>query len=207
LDKQAVQEHDVHGAVYSYGYDTDEQQRHLEGIEQKLNSIDTFLERVEERKGASGDEVPSNITDHESGKIKGSHGSIQGYKGIAVGDGTIPIIGAAEVCGSGSKGEHFTAMVTNLAGQLQGLKGKDKPLEGSIGDGDRGYCTEHHLKEGNGRLKGSYRTRNSAKGMSSLRGGLSMGGSSGLRRKTLFMMSRETATGVLQGRSVPAKGR
>jgi hypothetical protein len=45
------------------------------------------------------------------------------------------------------KANRFTAMAANLAGQMQGLKGKDKPLEGAIGEGDTGYFTEHNLKE------------------------------------------------------------
>jgi hypothetical protein len=57
LDKQAAQEQDLYGAAYSYGYDKDYQQRHLERVEQKLGSINTFLDTAEERKGASGDEV------------------------------------------------------------------------------------------------------------------------------------------------------
>ncbi|MDR0722364.1 MAG: hypothetical protein LBF75_06160 [Treponema sp.] len=45
-------------------------------------------------------------------------------------DGANQIIEAAEAFGSGS--EHFTAMAASLAGRMQGLKGKDKPLEGAI---------------------------------------------------------------------------
>jgi hypothetical protein len=95
----------------------------------------------------TGQPIHTNITDNESGKLKGPHGSIQEYKGIAVADGTSPIIGAAEAFESESESEQVTAMVVNRAGQMQGLKGKDKLLEGAIGEGDRGYCTEHHLKE------------------------------------------------------------
>ncbi|MDR0721558.1 MAG: transposase [Treponema sp.] len=62
-------------------------------------------------------------------------------------DGANQVIVAAEAFGSGSESEQVTAKVTNLAGQWQGLMGKDKPLEGTIGAGNRGYFTEHRLKE------------------------------------------------------------
>jgi hypothetical protein len=45
--------------------------------------------------------VQSNITDHENGKLKGPHGSIQGYKGIAVADSANQVIVAVEAFGSG----------------------------------------------------------------------------------------------------------
>jgi hypothetical protein len=62
---------------------------------------DPFLKTAEDRKGASGAEVQSNITDNESAKIKGPHGSIQGYKGIAVAHSANQVIVVVEACGSG----------------------------------------------------------------------------------------------------------
>ena len=39
-----------------------------------------------ERMGVSGKEIQSNVTDNESAKIKGPHGVVQGYTGIAAAD-------------------------------------------------------------------------------------------------------------------------
>jgi hypothetical protein len=76
LDTQAEGEKDLHGAAYAYVYDKEYQKRHPERIGQKIEYIDTFLKTAEEREGASGEEVKSNITDNESAKIKGPHGYI-----------------------------------------------------------------------------------------------------------------------------------
>ena len=58
----------------------------LERLDKKAEKILEFLNTHEERRGASGAIIKSNITDNESGKIKGPHGVIQGYNGIAVAD-------------------------------------------------------------------------------------------------------------------------
>jgi hypothetical protein len=96
LDKEAAGEKDLSGAAYSYVYDKKYQDKHNERIEKKLKYIDTFLSTAEPRLGAGGEEIKSNITDRESGKITGAHGYIEGYKGIAVADSANQVIVAAE---------------------------------------------------------------------------------------------------------------
>ena len=54
-------------------------QKKLERLEKKAAKILDFLETHEERRGASGEIIKSNVKDNESGKIKGPHGVIQGY--------------------------------------------------------------------------------------------------------------------------------
>jgi hypothetical protein len=58
----------------------------VERLEKQCAKILTFLASHEKRIGAGGEEVKSNITDNESATIKGPHGVIQGYNGIAVAD-------------------------------------------------------------------------------------------------------------------------
>jgi hypothetical protein len=108
LDKESAKEKELSGVAFSYVYDKEYQEKHLERIEKKLGYIDGFLATAEERKGASGEEIKSNITDNQSAKIKGAHGYIQGYNGIAVADSKSQVIVAAEACGSGSESEHFS---------------------------------------------------------------------------------------------------
>jgi hypothetical protein len=86
LDNQAAGEKDLSGASFSCVYDKEYQDKHPERIEKKLKYIDTFPETAEEQKGADGEEVKSNITDNGSAKIKGTHGYIRGYNGIAMTD-------------------------------------------------------------------------------------------------------------------------
>jgi hypothetical protein len=75
LDKEAGSEKDLSGTAYSYVYDEKYQKRHLERIGEKIKYLDDYLKTAKERKGVGGEEVKSNITDNESGKIKGAHGS------------------------------------------------------------------------------------------------------------------------------------
>jgi hypothetical protein len=67
------------------GDDLERRARNIERLEKKLRKVDEFLKAAEPKKGASGAEVQSNITDNESARIKGPHGHIQGYNGIAGG--------------------------------------------------------------------------------------------------------------------------
>jgi hypothetical protein len=128
-------------------YDQEYQQRHVERIEKKIKYIDEFLSTAEERQGAGGEAVKSNITDNESAKIKGAHGYIQGYNGIAVGDSKNQVIVAAEAFGSGSESEYFSGMLDNLNKTMKDLSGKEEPLEDAIVEGDTGYYTEKNLRE------------------------------------------------------------
>jgi hypothetical protein len=145
FDKQAASEKDFSGTAFSYVYDKEYQDKRLERIKKKLKYIDTFLESAEERKGAGGGEVKSNITDNGSAKIKCPHGYIQGYNGIAIADTKSRIIVAAEAFGSGS--ETFPEMLGALAETMGALSGKEEPLEGAIVEGDTGYFSEESLRE------------------------------------------------------------
>lgn len=56
LDKQE-QKASLNPTCYALVYDEEYHKRHLKGIQEKLPSIDTFLESAEPRNGASGTEV------------------------------------------------------------------------------------------------------------------------------------------------------
>jgi hypothetical protein len=88
-----------------YIKDKEKGKRHRERIEKKIAKIENFLKIIdaegnererEEKLGASGQPINSNITDNESALIKGPHGYIQGYNGIAIADSKSQVIVAAE---------------------------------------------------------------------------------------------------------------
>jgi len=83
----------------------------LERMEKKAKRILDFLETHNEKRGARGEVIQSNITDNESGKIKGPHGVIQGYDGLAVTDSKNQIIVAAGAYGSVAEGQYFGQML------------------------------------------------------------------------------------------------
>ncbi|MDR2633592.1 MAG: hypothetical protein LBC51_08240 [Treponema sp.] len=99
VDKQGGEETDISGAAFSYVYGEEYQRRHLKRIEKKRETEIRFSRRW--RKG-TGQAVKSNITDKESAKVKGAHGYIQGYNGIAIADRANQVIVAAESFGSGT---------------------------------------------------------------------------------------------------------
>jgi transposase len=77
-----------------------EQIQKLRAVSRK---IQRFLATEAPRKGSSGDEVKSNITDPESAKMKTSHGVIQGYTGVAAVDSAHQVVVHAEAFGQGQE--------------------------------------------------------------------------------------------------------
>jgi len=67
----------------------------------KVAEIKAFLEHNEQKRGPTGNEQKSNLTDPESAKMTSSRGVIQGYNGLAVVDDQAQIVVHAEAHGSG----------------------------------------------------------------------------------------------------------
>ena len=122
------------------------EERKLERLEKKAEKILDFLETHEERLGAGGDVIKSNVTDNESGKIKGPHGVIQGYNGIAVADSKNQVIVAANAYGSVSEKQYFPEMLEKTERSMRPIKGEN-PLKGTVMLGDNGYFSEDNLQE------------------------------------------------------------
>jgi hypothetical protein len=104
------------------------------------------LETHEERIGAGGDAIKSNITDNESGTIKGAHGVIQGYNGIAVTDSKNQVIVAANAYGSVYEGQYFPEMLEETERSMRAVKGEENPLKGTIILADTDYFCEENLQ-------------------------------------------------------------
>jgi transposase len=77
-----------------------EQIRKLRAASKKIKH---FIETESPRKGVSGQEVKSNITDNDSAKMKTSHGVIQGYTGVAAVDSKHQVVVHAEAFGQGQE--------------------------------------------------------------------------------------------------------
>jgi len=84
ISKTIIEKHRQNDIIGKEEQEAD--QKKLERLEKNAERILDFLETHEERLGKRGETIKSNITDNESGKIKGPHGVIQGYNGIAVAD-------------------------------------------------------------------------------------------------------------------------
>ena len=124
----------------------DEDEKKLERLEKKAEKILDFLETHEDRRGAGGEIIKSNITDNESGTIKGPHGIIQGYNGIAVTDSKNQVIVAAKAYGSVYEGQYFPEMLEKTERSMREVKGKENPLKGAIILADTDYFSEDNLQ-------------------------------------------------------------
>jgi transposase len=129
------------------GEDGERRARSVERLEKKLKKLNAFLKKAQPRTGATGEEVQSNITDNESALIKGPHGYIQGYNGIAAADSGNQIIVSAEVIGSGPESGSFPQMLDSLEENMSGVTGKEEPLKKALVVGDTGYFSEGNLQE------------------------------------------------------------
>jgi transposase len=67
----------------------------------KVAQIKAFLEKNEKKRGPTGNEQKSNLTDPDSAKMTSSRGVIQGYNGLAVVDDRAQIVVHVEAHGSG----------------------------------------------------------------------------------------------------------
>jgi len=156
------------------GKDKDRRERSIARLEKKLKKLNKFLKDAEPRKGVTGEEVQSNVTDNESALIKGPHGYIQGYNGIkglrpsvphsfghvrastaatslrssiAIADSGSQIIVSAEVVGSGPESGSFPKMLDSLEENMKTVTGKKEPLKKALLEGDTGYFSEANLQE------------------------------------------------------------
>jgi transposase len=129
------------------GDDEERRNRHVKRIENKLKRIEQFLSTAEPKIGSSGQEVQTNITDKESARIKGPHGYIQGYNGIAIADSGSQVIVASEAIGSGAESGCLPEMLDSLEKNMKEVTGKEKPLKKSLVLGDTGYFSEDNLQE------------------------------------------------------------
>ncbi len=119
----------------------------IKTLEKNANKIDKFLKNNEKRIGRRGKEVKSNVTDNESAKMKTSHGTIQGYTGIATVDQQNQIIVQADAHGEGQEHgllkETVDAIKTNL--NAIDTKTDQAPLKNIKLLADSGYHSEANL--------------------------------------------------------------
>jgi transposase len=128
------------------GKDEERRKRSIERLEKKLKKLEDFLKGAKERKGASGGEVQSNITDNKSAKIKGPHGYIQGYNGLAIADSGNQIIVSAEAVGV-SESESFAKMLDSVEENMEKVKGKKEEVKKPLFLQDTGFFSEKNLQE------------------------------------------------------------
>jgi transposase len=131
----------------SYVEDKELEKRHIKRVTKKLAKLTNFLAtHSEDKKGADGNPIQSNVTDEESAKIKGPHGVIQGFNGIAIADSKNQVIVAADAFGSGPEAGTLPTMLDTLNETMKEITGKEEPLKTALVTGDTGYFSEENLQ-------------------------------------------------------------
>ena len=112
----------------------------IESYKKKIRKIADFIETHEERIGARGKEVQSNITDNESAKMISSHGVLQGYNGLAAVDEKHQVILEAQAIGQSSESDSIASMVEGIKKNLDQEISRDTKVTA-----DTGYFSKENL--------------------------------------------------------------
>jgi transposase len=124
--------------------------KHYEKRQKQLNrtieTIQAFLEEMEEKEGRNGNEIQSNVTDNESAMIHSSKGFIQGYIGIAVADQRSQVITGARAFGSANETEHLAEMLDTNAENLEQAGVRTEAGVPLTMRGDPNYFSEENFR-------------------------------------------------------------
>lgn len=115
-------------------------------LKEKAAKITGWLETHEDRLGAAGTPIKSNLTDNESAKLATSHGVIQGYNGIAAVDDKHQTIVWAGVYGDSNEAGHLPEVLKNIEGSCQKTGIGDEILKSVKITADTGYHSEENMK-------------------------------------------------------------
>ncbi|MBM3273210.1 IS1182 family transposase [Candidatus Kaiserbacteria bacterium] len=123
--------------------------KQVDTLRKACEKIDEWSAANEDKRGASGQVIKSNITDNDSAKMKGPHGVIQGYSGIAVVDAKHQIVVHAQAHGSGN--EQDTLIPTLEATQetfraIASAPGAVDILKQAAVSADAGFHTESNVR-------------------------------------------------------------
>ena len=110
-------EEDASGQINDHSRRAAEEQR-VASLKEASSKIKKFLKTSTDRRGLSGNIVQSNITDNESAKMRTSHGTIQGYNGVAAVDAKHQIVIAAEAFGQGPENNLIEPMLAQVSERL-----------------------------------------------------------------------------------------
>ncbi|MEW6037541.1 MAG: IS1182 family transposase [Pseudomonadota bacterium] len=118
--------------------DKQRESRTLERLQRDAKQLrDWLAKHPEDRKGASGKTVLSNLTDNESAKMATGKGVIQGYPGVSVVDEQNQIVVEAQAHGTGSE----QALLMPAVEAVEGLRTPETVITA-----DAGYHSEANLE-------------------------------------------------------------
>jgi hypothetical protein len=144
ISSAIIEKHKRNDALAKEEWEADNKKHHK--LEKKAQKILDFLQTHEDRRGAGGEVIQSNVTDNDSGKIKSPQGIIQGYNGITIADSKEQVIIATNAYGSVAEGQFFSQMLEMAEKNMCEVTGKADALKGSVLLGDTAYFSEDNLQ-------------------------------------------------------------
>lgn len=114
--------------------------QYIAKLQKQIKKIRDWTKDNDDRPGAGGKPVKSNITDNESAKMKTSNGVIQGYNGVAMADDKHQVIVAAEAFGKGPEQDLLKPMIDSTKGNLE-----EDVFEESKLTADSGFHTKKNM--------------------------------------------------------------
>jgi len=124
----------------------EDQSKHIENIQKKIDKIKRFLKGREDKQGSRGNIIKSNITDNESAKMPSSHGVIQGYNGVAMADAKHQIIVHAEAFGQGPEKDLLEPLIKGTKENFKAIGEKEDVFKKAKLIADTGFYTKDNIQ-------------------------------------------------------------
>jgi hypothetical protein len=128
------------------GAERQKRQDQLERLEKQATRLEACLATHEPTRGKQGQELQSNVTDHESAKMFTAQGVLQGYNSQALVDAKHQVIVQAEAFGNGQAYGHVPPMLEGAKAHVQALGLGEDYFAGKSWSADSNYHSEENLK-------------------------------------------------------------
>jgi hypothetical protein len=120
--------------------------RQVATLNPAIGKVKGFLASCEDKVGSGGRVKQSNITDNDSAKMKGAHGVIQGYDGVAVVDAKHQVVVQAAAFGEAQEQRLLMPMVEATAKMFTELKDGSDIWRRAALTADAGYHSDRNMQ-------------------------------------------------------------
>jgi transposase len=145
--ERMLDKHKAEDALPQSDSQIEREQQQIDTLRRQILKLRTFLDTSDDKIGASGKPIKSNITDNDSAKMKTSKGVIQGYIGTATVDDKNQIVIAAEAHGKAQEHSLLEPLMAETAENLKQIGDQGElPLKDIQLTGDSGYHSEANLQ-------------------------------------------------------------
>lgn len=124
----------------------DKEDKALKNLSAKADKIQKWLKENEDKKGANGKPVQSNIIDNDSAKMVSSHGVIQGFNGVNIADDKHQVIVGAEAFGSSAETRQLNQLIEQTRSNFYSIGDKEDIFKKSVFLADSGFHSEANIE-------------------------------------------------------------